>query len=160
MNSELNLVADECGERLFAEATSQFTGADGRELFSFGNGTFYDGMEAKEILSSDSKHVACVLTKDSYVILEKKKMFAHLCDLPCLEQGYPLHEVVKMLEDAGEANVNVSHHIRQGMEISQDKALVFCLEGNNERPRKKQKTNKNKKSVLRLEMVQSLMPDI
>ena len=102
MNSELNLVADECGERLFAEATSQFTGADGRELFSFGNGTFYDGMEAKEILSSDSKHVACVLTKDSYVILEKKKMFAHLCDLPCLEQGYPLHEVVRMLEDAGE----------------------------------------------------------
>ena len=87
MNSELNLVADECGERLFAEATSQFTGADGRELFSFGNGAFYDGMEAKEILSSDSKHVACVLTKDSYVILEKKKMFAHLCDLPCLEQG-------------------------------------------------------------------------
>ena len=142
INSDMSLVADESGERLFGHATSTFTGLDGRELFSFGNGSFFHGLEAKELQKSEGKNIPVFLKGDTYAILERKKNFAHLADLPCLEKAYPLKDIIKMLEDGGEVNVRISHHVRQGDDIQLDKALVFNLEQLSEKPKKKLKTIK------------------
>ena len=148
INSDLNFIVDETGERLYAEATSSWTGMDGRELFSFGNGTFFDGLEAKEILRSDGKFVSCCLKKDTFVVLEKKKIFAHLSDLPCLDNAFNLAEVLRMLEDMGEFPT-VSHHARMpdGKGIECEKQLVFALDTSSERPKKKQRVTKNPKKA-------------
>ena len=148
ISSDLNFIVDETGERLYAEATSSWTGMDGRELFSFGNGTFFDGLEAKEILRSDGKFVSCCLKNDTYIMLEKKKIFAHLSDLACLDNAHTLEEVLRMLEDMGEFPT-VSHHVRlpDGKGIESEKQLVFALDTSSERPKKKQKVAKGHKKA-------------
>jgi hypothetical protein len=140
INSDLTLIADETGEKVFAQTGSNpFSGLDGRELFSFGNGAFFDGIEAKEMAASG---ISCSMTAKTYVILEKKKIFNHLADLPCLETAQQLGQVLRMLEDAGEVGVRVSHHTVSGDEIQHESLLVFGLEQETDRPRKKAKGNK------------------
>lgn len=81
----------------------QATLLSGRELCSFGSGTWYDGRDAVEMMESDSPWLACKLTFDSLVVLEKKQILTHLQQLPCLEKPTNLRELLTLLEDSGEA---------------------------------------------------------
>ena len=153
---------------MWAETKQAFTAADGRELFSFGNGCFYEAADAQEYLNDgDGRWLSVSLTLDSYIIVEKRKLFSHLVDLPCVETSYRLRDVLRMLADAGEvwlcachavhlnylhafrcaeANIKVSHH---DFDLSKDfmeqsKKLVFVIEDMKERPKKKQKKQDTK----------------
>ena len=106
VNSQVTLVVDQDGSRLWAKSESeQATLLDGRELFSFGSGTWYDGTDASEMMeSSEGKWISCNISLSSSIILEKKKCLTHLAEsLPCLEKPTPLGELLSLLEDAGEA---------------------------------------------------------
>ena len=105
VNSQLQLIADDSGESVFVKASEEATLLSGRELFSFGSGQWFDGSDAVEVMETDSKWISCSLTMDSLIVLERKKVLAHLSQLSCLEKPVPLREVLRLLEDAGEAQL-------------------------------------------------------
>ena len=88
---------------MWAETKQAFTAADGRELFSFGSGCFYEAADAQEYLSDgNGRWLSVRLTLDSYIVLEKRKLYSHLVDLQCVEAACRVRDVMRMLEDAGE----------------------------------------------------------
>ncbi|CAK9116682.1 unnamed protein product [Durusdinium trenchii] len=105
VNSQVCLICDQSGEKIYAMAEEQCTLLSMRELCSFGSGTWCDGPDAKELQQSDNKWLACSMTLDSHIILEKKHLLQHLQNLSCLEKPATLREVLTLLEDAGEATV-------------------------------------------------------
>ena len=55
-------------------------------------------------MESDSGNfIACAMKFDSPVILDKKKVLSHLSGLPCIDKAVSLRELLKALEDQGEA---------------------------------------------------------
>lgn len=88
---------------MFAMSEEQSTLLNGRELCSFGSGTWYDGRDAIELMESDGPWLSCSINFDTLIILEKKQVLSHLQNLPCLDRAVTLHELLVLLEDAGEA---------------------------------------------------------
>lgn len=83
--------------------TESYTLHNGRELFSFGSGTWFGGSQAVEQMESDADFLSAKLGLETLVIVEKKRILSHLSELPILERAVPLREALSVLEDAGEA---------------------------------------------------------
>lgn len=102
--------------RYFQSSADQSDLLNGRELFSFGSGSFYDGTDAVEVMESDSGNfIACAMKFDSPVILDKKKVLSHLSGLPCIDKAVSLRELLKALEDKGEAPL-LDFHVQKTCE--------------------------------------------
>ncbi|CAJ1361526.1 unnamed protein product [Effrenium voratum] len=136
--------------------TESYTLHNGRELFSFGSGTWFDGSQAVEQMESDADFLSAKLGLETLVIVEKKRILSHLSELPILERAVPLREALSVLEDAGEVRVGISHHtVDLGSDqMKSDKALCFVLDkkpeskdgGENGEPaKKKRRKSKDKK---------------
>ncbi|CAK9058796.1 unnamed protein product [Durusdinium trenchii] len=106
INSQISLIIDTDHEAAFfkADTSEEAILPDRRELFSFGGGSWFDGADAKEILDTRrGKYLRCALTVTSLVILESKRLPAHLASLNCIEKPVELQSLLRSLEDAGEA---------------------------------------------------------
>ena len=87
INSQVNMVVDQAGERVFFMTHAESaTLLNFRELCSFGSGTWCDGNDAVELMESDAKWVSGVVTFDTPIVLEKKRILTHLANLTCLEK--------------------------------------------------------------------------
>ena len=113
INSQLSLVTDGQGSCLYLKAGSE-GGAlvHGRELFSFGSGTWADGRDAMETMESGSNWLKTTLTWETLLVLDKKRLPSHLASMPCVEKATPAKQLLKFLEDSGEALWLVSRHSR------------------------------------------------
>ena len=109
INSQVSLVVPESGDAIYFKAMSEgCTLLSGREMFSFGSGSWYDGSCAAEAMESDGQWIPLKLSWQTPIILERKKLLSHLASLPCLEKAVPLRQVLSELQDAGEASVGKS----------------------------------------------------
>lgn len=88
-------------------ADEKVTLNNGRELFSFGSGTWSDGEDARDAMESSAPFIPCKVTLDTMIILERKRILTHLSELHCLEKAVPLRELLTSLEDLGEAGAHV-----------------------------------------------------
>ena len=91
------------GESLYAMSSEKTSVSDKRELFSFGSGSWHDGVDAKDLMESAGLFIPCCVSLDTLIILEKKRILTHLSELPCLERAATLRDVLTRLEDHGEA---------------------------------------------------------
>ena len=106
INSQVNMVVDQGGERVFMMTNAESsTLLDSRELCSFGSGTWCDAQDAIDVMESDSKWISGAVTFSTPVVLEKKRVLGHLANLSCLEKPTALRELLTILEDAGEAGI-------------------------------------------------------
>eukprot|EP00438_Fugacium_kawagutii_P031428 Skav205778 [mRNA] locus=scaffold1714:733504:734586:+ [translate_table: standard] len=105
LNSQISMVVDLDHEAAFFKADAeQCVLLTGRELFSFGAGSWFDGKDAKDMVEQgEGKWLKCHVNFDTPVCLERKKLPSHLADLECAEKACPLKDVLLQLEDAGEA---------------------------------------------------------
>jgi hypothetical protein len=107
INAQLTLVTDGQGSELFVQADEEQTLMNGRELFSFGSGSWVDGVEAREVLESDAKFLPFNVSFDTKFILEKRKVLQHLEGMSGLEKAVPLRELLSELQDFGEVTCQV-----------------------------------------------------
>lgn len=76
-----------------------------RELFSFGSGSWCDGSDASDAMNdAGGLWLNCHVGLSSMIVLEKKKVPAHLGELACLDQAVTLKDLLMALEDQGEAS--------------------------------------------------------
>lgn len=61
--------------------------------------------EAKEVMQEDGRWFSFAITMASLIILERKDLPPHLASLECLEVATPLKQVLRLLEDSGEADL-------------------------------------------------------
>ncbi len=77
-----------------------------RELFSFGSGHFYDGRDAVDMMEADNgDFLAVSVNLETLIVLDRKKALGHLSSMPCIDKAVPLKELLKTLEDFGEARL-------------------------------------------------------
>ncbi len=104
INSQVSMILDETGDVAYVRAGGEtVTLLHGRELCSFGSGSWHDGADAVEVMESQGQWIKCQVTLDTPVILDRKRVLQHLSDLPCLEKSVGLSELLHLLEDRGEA---------------------------------------------------------
>ena len=104
INSQVSVVTDASGKCLYVKAGNEGCALlHGRELWSFGSGTWLDGKDAEEAMQTPGKWLRMRLFWDSMVIVDKKKVPQHLASLPIIEKATSFKEVVQSLEDMGEA---------------------------------------------------------
>lgn len=118
INSQVSMVVDLDHESVFfkADVPEQCVLVDGRELFSFGAGSWYDGSDAKELMEQgDGKWLKCFVTFPTLVVLEAKRLPEHLTNLDCVEKPVPLKTLLLQLEDAGEAGNSIFACISGGV---------------------------------------------
>ena len=96
---------DEAGTSAFikADVAEQCVLLKFKELCSFGSGTWFDGPNALDVMENVGPWLNCQLNLQSLVLLEKKRIGAHLANLPVLDKVVSLRDVLLALEDAGEA---------------------------------------------------------
>lgn len=64
--------------------------------------------EADEVMEDSlGRWFAFSVTLDTVMILEKKNLASHLAGLPCVDSPTPLATILRELEDAGEAWVQM-----------------------------------------------------
>lgn len=109
LNSQVSLVVSGDGLSAYLKSGSeQAVLTSGRELFSFGSGSWNDGTDATQTMGDSSgAWLKCHVDFSSMIILEKKKIPAHLSELACLDQAVPLKEVLMALEDQGEVSLMI-----------------------------------------------------
>ena len=91
------------GESLYIMADEKTTLNNGRELFSFGSGSWCDGEDGRDAMESSASFIPCKVTLDTMIILKRKRILTHLSELHCLEKAVTLRELLTSLEDHGEA---------------------------------------------------------
>lgn len=106
MNSQVSLIVSEDGRDAYLKAGSeQAMLPHRRELFSFGSGVWNDGTDATQVMADTAgSWLKCHVGFESMIILEKKKIPAHLSELSCLDQPVPLKDLLMALEDQGEVS--------------------------------------------------------
>ena len=111
VNSQVSMILNDGGDVAYVRAGGEaVTLLHGRELCSFGSGSWHDGADAVEVMESQGQWIKCQVTLDTPVILDRKRVLQHLSDLPCLEKAVGLSELLHLLEDRGEAWHDCSRH--------------------------------------------------
>ena len=104
LGSASHLTAPGDGSAVYLTTSDeQFALLSGRELFSFGAGSWADGPEASEAMAdSQGRWLSCNVTMTTMVIVERKRVPAHLQAIAA-ERAMHFQDLVRELEDAGQA---------------------------------------------------------
>ena len=102
LSTSCTLIANSDGSRVYCVTTEDYVLTGGKELFSFGAGSWMDGPEAKETMSdSNGRWLSCSVNMDTMIIVEKKKIPAHLANIT-VDKACKLSTIFRQMEDSGQ----------------------------------------------------------
>ena len=129
LNSQVSLIATEDGGTIYLRAgAEQAILPTRREIFSFGSGAWLDGSDATTAMNDPSGNwLKCSVGLSSMIILEKRKIPAHLSELQCLDKALTLQELLLCLEDQGEVTRRLlMMHYMHWLLFSGSRFLIPC----------------------------------